>query len=317
MIRNEIQRSYELIRPHIRRTPAVKIDGADFGLTSPIVLKIEAFQHTGSFKPRGAFTNMLFRNVPAQGVVAASGGNHGAAVAYAAMKLTHRAKIFVPTVASPSKVSRIRQYGAELVITGDRYADALAASQEWMEQSGALPIHAYDQVETIIGQGTVGLELQEQQPQLDTLLVAVGGGGLISGICSWYGGNIKIIGVEPELAPTLTHALRAGEPVDAPAGGVAADSLAPKRVGELNFPIAQKYVDHMILVSDESIVQSQKLLWDKVRIVAEPGGAAALAALISGGYKPRSNERVGVVVCGGNTDAVDFEHKGQGSKGKG
>jgi threonine dehydratase len=302
-----IRRAERLIRKHIRRTPVLELEGSDFGLNgSTLVLKLELLQHSGSFKARGAFANLLIREVPRAGVVAASGGNHGAAVAFAAMKLAIPAKIFVPTVCSPAKMDRIRGYGADLVITGERYADALAASQVWSQESGALPIHAYDQPETLLGQGTVGLELEDQAPQLDTLLVAVGGGGLIGGIAAWYGGRTRIIGVEPEAAPTLYQALEAGRPVDAEAGGVAADSLAPRRVGELMFPIAQKYVERVLLVPDAAILRAQAALWDVLRVVAEPGGAAALAVLLSGGYKPQLGERVGVLVCGGNTTAVDF-----------
>lgn len=235
-----IRRADELIRKYIRRTPVIEVQGADFGLDgTAVVLKLELLQHSGSFKARGAFANLLMRPVPAAGVVAASGGNHGAAVAFAAMKLGIPARIFVPVVSSAAKMNRIRGYGAELVVTGERYADALAASQEWAAQSGALAIHAYDQPETLLGQGTVGLEMEQQSPQLDALLVAVGGGGLIGGIAAWYGGRTRIIGVEPEAAPTLYRALEAGHPVDAEAGGIAADSLAPRRVGELMFPIAQ------------------------------------------------------------------------------
>lgn len=285
----------------------LELDGADFGLDSiTIVLKLELFQHGGSFKARGAFTNLLTREIPDAGVVAASGGNHGVAVAFAAMKLGRPATIFVPSVASPTKVARIRRYGAELVIAGDRYADSLEASQEWTARTGALPIHAYESVETLLGQGTLGLELEEQSPRLDSLLVAVGGGGLIGGVAAWYGNRTRIISVEPEFAPTLQRALEAGRPVDSPAGGIAADSLAPRQVGQLMFPIAQKYVRDSILVTDEHIVQSQKKLWETVRIAAEPGGAAAFAALLSGRYQPGAGERVGVVVCGGNTDAVNF-----------
>ncbi|HSE40376.1 MAG TPA: threonine/serine dehydratase [Acidobacteriota bacterium] len=307
---DNIRKAETLIRPYIRRTPIITINGADFGLPSmEIVLKLELFQHSGSFKARGAFTNMLMRDVPEAGVVAASGGNHGAAVAYAAMQLKKPARIFVPAVASPAKMDRIRSYGAELVISGDRYINALEASTKWAAESGALEIHAYDQPETILGQGTTSLELEQQAPNLDSLLVAVGGGGLIGGIASWYRNRIKIIGVEPEAAPTLKYALDAGMPVDAPAGGIAADSLAPRQVGKLMFPIAQEYVSDVLLVKDEEIVQAQQLLWEKVRIVAEPGGAAALAALISQRYVPSKGERVGVVICGGNTDAVDFTKK--------
>lgn len=305
--RETVTATERLIRPYIRRTPIFEIAGEDFGLdSSHLVFKLEFLQHTGSFKPRGAFTNLLLRESPPAGVVAASGGNHGVAVAYAAMKLEKRATIFVPSVASKAKMERIRDYGAELVVTGDRYSDALAASEKWTAESGAMPVHAYDQEETLLGQGTVGFELEAQDPQLDTLLVAVGGGGLIGGIAAWYGGRVRLIGVEPEAAPTLARALEAGRPVDAEAGGIAADSLAPRRVGELMFPIAQNYVSRVALVPDEAIEQAQKALWSVLRIASEPGGAAAFAALLSRRYQPRKGERVGVLLCGGNTTAVNF-----------
>jgi len=185
------------------------------------------------------------------------------------------------------------------------YAEALAASEAWIAQSGALPVHAFDQPETLLGQGTLGMEFAEQAT-VDTVLVSVGGGGLIGGMAAWFAGSVKLIGVEPELAPTLTKALEAGRPVDAPAGGIAADSLAPRRVGELMFPIAKAHVARVALVSDEAIRRAQDALWATVRIVAEPGGAAAFAALLSGAYTPAAGERVGVVVCGGNSTAVDF-----------
>jgi threonine dehydratase len=306
--RAAIERTYGLITPYIRVTPVVETSGADFGLGAfALALKLELFQHAGSFKTRGAFTNLLTRAIPAAGVVAASGGNHGAAVAYAAMRLGVKARIFVPTVSSPAKISRIRDYGADLVVTGDRYADALAASQVWTVESGALPVHAFDQEETLLGQGTLALELGRQAPDLDTLLVSVGGGGLIGGIAAWCGGRPRVIGVEPEAAPTLTRALEAGKPVDAPAGGVAADSLAPRRIGELMFPIARAHIARVLLVSDAAIRQAQDALWTTLRVVAEPGGAAAFSALLSGAYAPAPGERVGVVVSGGNTTAVDFD----------
>jgi len=306
--RDEIAQTKRLIRPHIRRTPIIEADAGDFGLTTArLSFKLELLQHAGSFKTRGAFTNLLAREVPKAGVVAASGGNHGAAVAYAAMKLGIPAKIFVPTISSPAKIQRIRDYRAELVVTGDRYADALAASEVWAQQSGALSIHAYDQRETLLGQGTIGLEIEQQSPDIDTLLVAVGGGGLIAGIAAWFGGKVRVVGVEPEASPTLTMALKAGGPVDAPAGGIAADSLAPRRVGTLVYPIAKRYVDHVVLVADDEIKSAQLALWETLRVVAEPGGAAAFAALLSGRYEPQPNERVGVLLSGGNTTAVNFE----------
>src|SRR6266481_3756025 len=300
----------QIIRPHVRRTPILEAAGADFRLDSiSLIFKLEFLQHAGSLKARGAFANLLTREVPKAGVVAASGGNHGVAVAHAAGKLGVPAKIFLPNVASPEKIERIRRCGADLVVVGERYADALAASEAWTAQSGAMPIHAYDQLETLLGQGTVGLEFQGQYPDLDTLLVAVGGGGLIGGVAAWYAGRIKIIGVEPEAAPTLANALHAGRPVDSPAGGIAADSLAPKRVGELMFPIAQKYVEKVILVTDREITQAQEALWSVLRAVTEPGGAAAFAALLSRRYQPAPEERVGMLRCGGNIAAVNFNSR--------
>ena len=304
--RAEIETVREVIRPYVRVTPVVQVSGKDFGLGDfAIALKLELLQHSGSFKARGAFTNLLLRKIPPTGVVAASGGNHGAAVAYAAMRLGVPAKIFVPTVSSPAKVARIRAYGADLAIVGDRYADALAASEAWVERTAALPVHAYDQIETLLGQGTLGMEFGEQAT-VDTVLVSVGGGGLLGGVAAWFAGVVKVVGVEPESAPTLTEALKAGRPVDAPAGGIAADSLAPRKVGELMFPIARAHVARVLLVSDDAIRRAQDALWSTVRIVAEPGGAAALAALLSGAYTPAAGERVGVVVSGGNSTAVDF-----------
>src|SRR5262245_7633009 len=267
--RGAIEKTAAVIRPHVRVTPTLDASGADLGLAPfPLTLKLELLQHAGVFKTRGTFANLLLRTVPATGVVAASGGNHGAAVAYAAMRLGVPAKIFVPTVSSPAKIQRIREYGADLVVVGDRYADALAESEAWVSRSGALSVHAFDQRETLLGQGTIGLELASQSPALDTLLVAVGGGGLIGGIAGWYAGAIKIVGVEPEAAPTLKAALDAGRPVDAEAGGIAADSLAPRRVGELMFPIARAYVDCVALVSDAAIRRAQDALWSTLRVVA-------------------------------------------------
>lgn len=306
--RERIAATETVIRPHVRRTPQVQADLADFGLpAAPVTFKLELLQHSGSFKARGAFANLLLRQVPATGVVAASGGNHGAAVAYAAQQLGVPATIFVPDITSPAKAERIRFYGAKLVIAGSRYADALAASEAHVAQTGALAVHAYDQAETLLGQGSVGLELEQDAPGIDTLLVAVGGGGLIGGIAAWYAGRTRIVAVEPEQSPTLHAAFEAGAPVDAPAGGLAADSLAPRRVGELMFPIARAHVERVVLVSDEAIRQAQAALWSHLRLVAEPGGAAAFAALLSGRYRPSAGERVAVLVCGANTTAVNFE----------
>ncbi|ESY81619.1 threonine dehydratase [Mesorhizobium sp. LNHC221B00] len=295
------------IRPYIRRTPVLRVDMADFDRPPLAVdLKLECLQHSGSFKARGAFTNLLERQVPEAGVVAASGGNHGAAVAYAAMRLGHKATIFVPEVSPQAKLERIHSYGAELVVGGARYAEALAASERFAEETGALQIHAFNQEETLVGQGTLGLEIESDLPEIDTLLVAVGGGGLIGGIAAWYAGRIRIVAVESEGAPTLHRAFEAGHPVDAPAEGIAADSLAPKRVGEMMFPIAEAFVERSILVSDDDIIAAQKALWSSVRIISEPGGAAAFAAILSGRYAPASGERVAVLVCGANANPANF-----------
>lgn len=307
--RAAISRTWNLIRPHVRRTPMLDVDGAEFGLApGKIAFKLECLQHSGSFKARGAFANLLLRKTPAAGVAAASGGNHGAAVAYAGQALGHKATIFVPSIASPAKIERIKGYGASLVVGGERYADALAACETHVAKTGALSIHAYDQVETLLGQGTLGAEIDEDRPGLDTLLVAVGGGGLIGGIAAWYRGKTKIVAVESDGAPTLHAAFAAGEPVDAPAGGIAADSLAPKQVGALMFPIARAFVaPDVALVTDDDIRAAQNALWSVLRVVAEPGGAAAFAALLAGRYRPASGERVGVLVCGSNTTAVRFD----------
>jgi threonine dehydratase len=298
--------TYARIREHVRRTPVIEIAGRDVGVDAALTLKLEFLQHAGSFKARGAFATMLGQPIPQAGVAAASGGNHGAAVAFAASRLGAPAKIFVPEVVSPSKAARIRELGAELVVSGSRYDDARKACDEYLAASGALGVHAYDAESTLLGQATVALELFEQAT-IDTLLVAVGGGGLIGGIAGFYAGRVKVVAVEPEAAPTLHRALAAGEPVDAPAGGIAADSLAPKRVGTLMFPIAQRWVASSLLVSDDAIEGAQRVLWKTLRIAAEPGGAAAFAALTSKVYVPAKGERVGVVLCGANTSALPSE----------
>lgn len=304
--RVEIQDAGRRIARHIRRTPCLALEENAFGLDARIFVKLECLQHAGSFKPRGAFNFILSSKVPEAGVIAASGGNHGAAVAYAAQQLGHRAEIFVPTISPANKVERLRQYGATVNVTGRDYAEALAASQQRAAQTGALPIHAYDDQRILAGQGTLAMEWEEQVRGLESVLIAVGGGGLIGGVASWYGERLRVIGVEPERAPTLHHALAAGKPVDVEVSGVAADSLGARRVGDLMFPIAQKFVDRVLLVSDEQIVAVQRLLWQKLRVVAEPGGATALAALLCGSYRPHSGERVGVVICGANTDLASF-----------
>lgn len=296
-----------LIAPHVRRTPVMTVEAADFGLEGqPLTFKLEFLQHSGTFKARGAFANILKREGAEHGVVAASGGNHGAAVAYAAQQLGYKARIYVPAISSPAKIARIQSYGAEVVIGGDSYVDAYNASREWAAAHGGLELHAYDAFETVAGQGTMALELSEQVPDLDTVLIAVGGGGLIAGAAAWFGGKTRLVGVEPVNAPTLHAALAAGEPVDVPVKGVAADSLGARRIGSHCFAL-RRQIDRAVLVSDEAIVAAQKRIWDVLRIVAEPGGAAALAALLAGAYVPAPEEKVGVVLCGANTTAVKFD----------
>ncbi len=316
--RDEIRGTYDTIRPYIRRTPVVQVDLGELDPAGPalpgVILKLEQLQCAGSFKARGAFANLLLRDVPPAGVVAASGGNHGVAVAYAASRVGSGgkqsgvpAKIFVPTVSAPAKVARIRQLGAELVVTGDRYADALAAAQAWVESSGAMSVHAFDQRETLLGQGTVALELAGQAGAADTVLVPVGGGGLIGGIAAYFAGTVRVIGVEPDGAPTLTRARAQGRPADAPAEGVAADALAPRRVGELVFPITQAYVEDVVLVDDASILAAQRALWQATRIAAEPAAAVGIAALLTGAYKPAPGEQVAVVISGANMAPAQLE----------
>jgi threonine dehydratase len=304
--RTEIQNAARRIAMHVRRTPVMALEENAFGVDAKIFFKLECLQHTGSFKPRGAFNCILSSTVPAVGVIAASGGNHGAAVAYAAHKLSHKAEIFVPVITPPNKIDRLRQYGATINVTGNNYSEALAASRERAAETGAVPIHAYDDPHVLAGQGTMAMEFEEQVRGLDSVLIAVGGGGLIGGAAAWYQDRIRVIAVEPERAPTLHNSLAAGQVVEVETGGVAADSLGARRAGELMFPIAQKFVSQSLLVTDEQIVNAQKLLWQNLRLIAEPGGATALAALISGVYKPHAGERVGVVLCGSNAELSKF-----------
>jgi threonine dehydratase len=304
--RDDIRRTYDIIGPYLRRTPVVQLD-----LTAPVTLKLEQLQCAGSFKARGAFTNLLLRDVPPSGVAAASGGNHGVAVAYAAHRLGIPARLFVPTVSSPAKIERIRQL-ADLVIVGDRYADALAAAQQWIATSGAMSVPAFDQRETILGQATLALELDGQAGPLDTVLVPVGGGGLIAGIASYFAGTTRVIGVEPDGAPTLFRARAVGAPADAPAGRIAAgsiavDALAPRRVGELVFPITRAYVEDVVLVDDDAIHRAQRTLWQTARIAAEPAASVGVAALLTGAYRPAPGERVAVIITGANMTAAQLD----------
>ncbi len=310
--REDIRDTYDTIRPYLRHTPIVQVELGDLtgserpsAASEPVVLKLEQLQCAGSFKARGAFANLLLRDVPTCGVVAASGGNHGVAVAYAAHRLGVPAKIFVPTVSAVPKIESIRRLGADLVVGGDRYADALAAAQEWVASSGALSIHAFDQRETLLGQGSLGLELGEQDPDLDTVLVPVGGGGLLAGIAAYFASSVRVVGVEPADAPTLTYARAGGKPTDAPTGSIAADALAPRRVGELVFPITQQYVSDVVLVDDHAIRRAQHALWQALRMLAEPAAAVGIAALLTGAYLPEPGERVAVVISGANTAPSD------------
>jgi threonine dehydratase len=302
----DIETAARRIRGHVRETPVLDVAAGTFGVGVPLALKLELLQHTGSFKPRGAFNNLLARPVPPAGVAAASGGNHGIAVAYAASRLGARARIFVPKLASPVKVAGIRGYGAEVTVEGARYVEALALAEAYQRESGALPVHAYDSVETVAGQGTLGREWEEQRPRLDTLLVAVGGGGLIAGIAAWYQGRVRVVSVEPERSRALHAALEGGRPLEVPVGGIAADSLGASKLGAIPFTVISPYVAPAVLVTDEAIEEAQRRLWRETRIAAEPGGATALAALVSRVYQPSPEERVGVLVCGGNVDLAQL-----------
>lgn len=300
--RADIASAARRIAGHVRHTPLLRLAGSELDLRHPVTLKLELLQHAGSFKPRGAFNRLLLAELPACGVIAASGGNHGAAVAYAARALGVAAEIFVPELTPPAKLARIASYGARVVRGGATYAEALAASRARQAETGALEVHAYDHPAVLAGQGTVGREFELDAPELTHVLVATGGGGLIGGVAAWYAGSAAVVSVEPEGCPALHDALRAGRPVAAPVGGLAADSLGARQVGGLMFPIAARHVAAAVLVADAAIAAAQRLLWDRLRLVAEPGGATALAGLLSGAFVPPADARVGVLVCGANTD---------------
>lgn len=295
----EIDAAAARIAPHIRRTPVMRLEAA-FGLDRPVELKLEYMQHTGSFKPRGAFENLLSRPVPAAGVVAASGGNHGAAVAHAARQLGHPARIYVPAIAGPSKIELIRRTGADLVVTEGVYADALAAARAYEAETGAVQVHAYDAPETVAGQGTVGREWEEQGLEADTVLIAVGGGGLIAGALAWFAGRRKVVAVEPELSPTLTRALAEGPETEVETSGIAANALGARKIGRIAYDLARAQDITTVTLPDAAIAAAQTALWREARILVEPAGACALAALTSGAYRPAPGERVAVLVCGGN-----------------
>jgi len=299
--RREVEAAWQRIRPHVRRTPVIELPAGTFGLAATLALKLESLQPGGSFKARGAFHKLLASQVPAAGIVAASGGNHGVAAAYAARALGHKAEIFVPTVASPTKVARLKSYGAVVHQVGAVYAEARAQSEKHAAATGALIVPAYEDEVVFAGAGSVALEFAEQA-SFDTLLVAVGGGGLIAGCATAIGAAVKIVAVETEGTPTLYEARRAGKPVDVAISGIAADALGASRIGVPNFEVAQRLVRESLLVSDDAVRAAQRTLWDELRIVAEPSGATGLAALMAGVYKPAPGERIATLVCGANTD---------------
>jgi threonine dehydratase len=299
--RSDVEAAWARIRPYVRRTPVIELPPGLFGGATTLALKLESLQVSGSFKGRGAFHKLLSSNVPKAGIVAASGGNHGAAAAYAARALGHKAEIFVPTIASPAKVVRLKSYGAVVHQVGAVYAEARALSEKRVAETGALMVPAYDDPVVFAGAGCVALEFAEQA-KFDTLLVAVGGGGLIAGCAVAVGDTVKIIAVETEGTPTLHEARRAGRPVEVKISGIAADALGASRIGAPNFEIAQKLVRDSLLVSDEAVRAAQRALWEELRVVAEPSGATGLAALMAGVYKPAPGERVATLVCGANTE---------------
>lgn len=299
---DDIRAAAARIAPHVRRTPIIRLAPAETGLEHPLALKLEQLQVTGSFKPRGAFNRMLSARLPEAGVVAASGGNHGLAVAHAARALKVRAEIFVPEITPDAKRARIAATGATLTVGGAAYDEARQASEARAAATGALVVHAYDQEEVLAGQGTVGLEFEEDAPELTHVVVAAGGGGLYGGIAAWYRERVRMVIVEPEECPTLFVAGMVGRPVDVPSGGVAADSLGAKRIGELAFAIMMDQGGRSVVLQDPAIRNAQRWLWDRLRVVAEPGGATALAAVLEGSFAPPKGARIGVVVCGANCD---------------
>jgi len=296
--KDDISAAGDRIAPFVRCTPVGVVQG--FGLDFPVEVKFEQMQHTGSFKARGAFNTLLSHTVPEGGVVAASGGNHGAAVAYAAATLGHRARIYVPEIAGPAKMELIRSTGAELQVVKGAYAEAAARAAEWREATGAMEIHAYDAPATVAGQATCMAEWEDQGLGADTVLIAVGGGDLIAGALGWLSGARKVVAVEPERACALKTALAAGEPVDVEVSGVAANALGARRIGQICFDLAKAQRMTSVTVRDRDITLAQEALWRETRQLVEPAGATALAALMSGAYVPQKGERLAVLICGGN-----------------
>ncbi len=299
--RTDVEAAWRLIQPHVRRTPVIELPPGALGLSVPLALKLESLQVSGTFKGRGAFHKLLASKVPASGVIAASGGNHGVAVAHAAHALGHKAEIFVPTISSPAKVARLRSYGAVVNQVGTVYAEARAACDKRAAETGALMVQAYEDEGVFVGAGSVALEFAEQAA-FDTLLVAVGGGGLIAGCAAAIGEKVRIVAVETEGTPTLHEALRVGHPVDVKISGIAADALGASRIGVPNFDVARKLVAGSVLVTDDAVRAAQRALWDDLRVIAEPAGATGLSALMSGAYRPQPGERVATLICGANTD---------------
>ncbi|WP_338549281.1 threonine/serine dehydratase [Roseovarius phycicola] len=301
----EITSAQARVAPHIRRTPVATVHA--FGLPYKVELKLEHLQHTGSFKARGAFNTLLSQKVPQAGLVAASGGNHGAAVAYAGSQLGHKARIYVPEMAGPAKISLIEGLSADLQVVKGAYANALNAAKAYEVETGAMQIHAYDAPGTVAGQGTCMAEWETQGLEADTVLIAVGGGGLIAGAMAWLGGRRKVVAVEPETCNALHAARIAGKPLDVDVSGVAANALGARRIGDICFDIAKQQNIETVLVSDKAISRAQHALWKEMRQLVEPAGAAALAALISSSYQPAENERVAVLICGGNIAPDPFQ----------
>ena len=302
---DDIRRASDLVAPHVRRTPVMDVEIGG----RPVTLKLELLQHTGSFKVRGAFHSVLSAPERPEDLVSASGGNHGMAVAHVGQALGLATSIFVPITAPEVKVRAIAALGAEVTQVGSTYAEAMAASLEAAVRPGALALHAYDSWGTVTGQATLGVEIGEQLPDVDTVVVAVGGGGLCAGVTRGLAGarpEASVVAVEPEECPTLHLALEQGGPVDVQVGGVAASALGASRLGKIAFATVQEHPTTSLLVTDEEIIEARRWLWRAARVAAEPGGATAVAALLSGRYVPRDGERVCVIVCGGNADPADL-----------
>lgn len=299
---SDVAAAADRIGGHVRMTPLIELAPGTFGVEATLVLKLELLQHTGSFKPRGLFNRALTQEVPPAGLVIASGGNAALALLHVGKQLGHPVEVFVPETAPAVKVAKLHHYGARVHQVGSNYAQAVLASAHRAEETGALLMHAYDQAEIVAGQGTVGLELEQQCPDVDTVLVACGGGGLVAGIATWFDRRVRVVAVEAEGSPTLAKARAAGERVTISVGGVAADALGASQIGAIAWEVAQRAIDDVVVVPGQAIMEARQQLWEELRVCAEPGAAAPLAALTSRGYVPAPNERVAVIVCGGNSD---------------